>query len=105
MLGLYAYIYTSNLSIEPWANSIQPSYKPTNWNGWCINLGKVVASRHVYSNICNLQIYDNNKYATYAYALNPPLLIDANNMYVHIGIKEAWIANAAILRLNTVLKL
>lgn len=105
MLGLYAYIYTSNLSIEPWKNAVQPSYKPTDWSGWCINLGKVAASRHVYSNIGNFQKYDNGGYATYEGAHNPPLLIDANNMYVHIGNKEVWTANAAILRISTVLKI
>lgn len=105
MLGVYVYIYTSNLSAEPWRNAIQPSYKPTNWTGWCIDLGKVAANRHVYSNVCNFQVYDNSGYATYGRALAPSLLIDANNMYVYIGNKDQWTANAAILRISTVLKI
>lgn len=105
MLGLYAYIYTSNLSIEPWQNATQPSYKPTNWSGWCINLGKVAASRHVYSDICNFQKYDNGEYAKYGGALNPPLLIGADDMYVQIGAKAIWTNGCAILRISTVLKL
>lgn len=105
MLGVYAYIYTSNLSTDPWSNAVQPSYKPTGYTGWYINLGKVAASRNVYNNVCNLQKYDSGGYATYGGALNPTLVIDANNTYAHIGNQDMWSASAAVLRISTVLKI
>ncbi len=105
MLGVYAYIYTSNLSTDPWSNAVQPSYKPTGYSGWCINLGKVAASRNVYHNVCNFQRYDGGGYATYGGAINPTLIIDANNMYAQIGNQDMWSANAAVLRISAVLKI
>lgn len=105
MLGLYVYIYTANLSTEPWKYAVQPTFNPAGSSEWYINLGKIAASRHVYHNVCNFQRYDTSGYATYGGALNNMLVIDANNMYAHLGPSANWSATAAILRISTVLKL
>lgn len=105
MLGVYAYIYTSNLSIEPWKYAVQPTFNPAGSSEWYIDLGKVTASRHVYHNVCNFQRYDTGGYATYGGALNTMLVIDANNMYAHLGAAEAWTATPAVLRISTVLNI
>ena len=105
MLGLYVYIYTENLSIQPWKNAVQPSFNPAGSSSWYINLGKVSASRHVYYNVCNFQRYDTGGYATYSGALNTMLLIDANNLYAYLGPGTEWTATPAILRVSTVLKI
>lgn len=103
MLGLYVYIYTSNLSAEPWSNAVQPTFNPAGSGEWYINLGKVAASRRVFYNVCDLQKYDTGGYSTYGGSLCPMLLIDSNNMYAHVGPKTVWSASAAILRIHTVL--
>lgn len=105
MLGLYVYIYTSILSDQPWKYAVQPSFNPAGSSEWYINLGKVAAGRHVYHNVCNFQIYDANGYATYGGSLNTMLLIDADNMYVHVGSSTAWTATPAVLRIHTVLEI
>ena len=105
MLGLYVYIYTSNLSREPWKCAVQPTFNPAGSSEWYINLGKVSASRHVYHNVCNFQKYDTSGYATYGGALSNMLIIDANNMYAHVGPGANWSPTPAILRISTVLKL
>lgn len=109
MLGLYAYIYTPNFSIEPWQNAVQPPVNPAGSEIWYINLGKscvsVGADMRKFENVCNFQVYDTGEYAKYSGALNPTLWIGADNMYVQIGAKAMWTNGCAILRISTVLKL
>lgn len=108
-LGVYAYIYTTDLAIAPWQNAVQPSVNPAGSDIWYINLGQacvsVGANMCKFENVCNLQTYDTSYYAGYGGALNPTLWIGANNMYVQIGAKAIWTNGCAILRISTVLKL
>lgn len=104
---LSAYIYTANLATEPWKHAVQPSNNPAGSTVWYINLGKITARGipHTFYQVCNFQKYDAGGYATYVGALNPTLRIDKDNMYVQIGQQNMWTANAAILRISTVLNL
>lgn len=107
MLGLYSFIYTSNLSLAPWQNAVQPSHNLAGSNIWYINLGKVaVSGNYILNDVCEFQKYDASSYAAiYGGALNPSLNISNSNIYAQIGEAKIWSANAAVLRLNTVLKL
>lgn len=107
MIGLYSYIYTAKLSEEPWKNAVQPTHNLAGSDIWYINLGKIaVAGNYIFNNISELQKYDaTSDTATYGGALNPVLNISSSNMYAQIGDAKMWSANAAVLRINTVLKL
>lgn len=108
-LGVYAYIYTTDLAIEPWQNAVQPSVNPAGSDIWYINLGQacvsVGANMRKFENVCNLQTYNTNYNAGYDGALDPTLWIGANNMYVQIGANSMWTSSPAILRISTALKI